>query len=286
MSKKVKFKMNDSPSPKASIDNLDSGQKKQKITKLYILLAGIIAGIFIGQLLLLIHAYQDSQIPSFPVITEHKTFMHKIKHMRTFNAKEWFEKGLALVKDVEGAEASKQTIEMKADNAASYSTLNFSASMLDDKDSAVETSNDIKNLLPKKNTNENRKSNPITLSGKDIIEKGAYNNISTENKIIEKSMVDNTNKAYRTFYTIQAGSFKSRMNAHHQFNTLIKLLDKKEFTHLRIENIDNLNVVRLGKFEGYSHALKLIKDIKPHISNAFVLEAYIKDENITKLYKE
>jgi formate/nitrite transporter FocA (FNT family) len=56
MSKKVKFKMNDSPSPKASIDNLDSGQKKQKITKLYILLAGIIAGIFIGQLLLLIHA--------------------------------------------------------------------------------------------------------------------------------------------------------------------------------------------------------------------------------------
>jgi hypothetical protein len=209
--------------------------------------------------------------------------------MRTFNAKEWFEKGLALVKstpDVEGAEASKQTIEMKADNAASYSTLNFSASMLDDKDSAVETSNDIKNLLPKKNTNENRKSNPITLSGKDIIEKGAYNNISTENKIIEKSMVDNTNKAYRTFYTIQAGSFKSRMNAHHQFNTLIKLLDKKEFTHLRIENIDNLNVVRLGKFEGYSHALKLIKDIKPHISNAFVLEAYIKDENITKLYKE
>jgi hypothetical protein len=61
---------------------------------------------------------------------------------------------------------------------------------------------------------------------------------------------------------------------------------KKEFNHLRIENIDELNVVRLGKFEGYSHALKLIKDIKQRISNAFILEAYMKDKNIIKLHKK
>jgi phage-related protein len=279
--------MSNSPSPEVSIDNLDSGQKKQKKTNLYIFLSAIIAGIFIAQLLLLINVYQDSQLQSSPVTTESKTYMHKIKHMTIFNVKEWFHKGLALVKstpDVEGTEASNQTIEKKPDNADSYTALNSSDSMLKDKGASVEVSNDIKELPSKKNRNLQSKFNPVSLSGKNTIEKRAEKNISTENKIIEKSIINDTNKAYRTFYTIQAGSFKNIIHAERQFNNLIKLLDKIEFNHLRIEKIDKFNVVRFGKFEGYSKALKLIKEIKPYISNAVILEAHIKDENITKLY--
>ena len=114
--------MSNSPSPEASIYNLGSGQKKQERTNLYIFLAALIAGIFIAQLILLINAHQDFQLPTSPVTKEIKTYIHKIKHMITSNAKEWFEKGLALVKAkpyVEGVEASKQTIKMKPDNAES-----------------------------------------------------------------------------------------------------------------------------------------------------------------------
>jgi hypothetical protein len=74
-------------------------------------------------------------------------------------------------------------------------------------------------------------------------------------------MIDNRNEAYRTFYTIQTGSFRNMMNAQRQFKTLIKLSYKKVFNHLRIERIDKFNVIRLGKFEGYSNAVKFIKEI-------------------------
>jgi hypothetical protein len=209
--------------------------------------------------------------------------------MITFNAKEWFEKGLPLVKAkpyVEGIEASNQTIAKKPDNTDSYTIFNSSDLMLDDNDSGVEASKDIKRLPPKKNTNLYSKLDFSSLSGKNAIEEGADKNIITENEIIEKSIIDNTNKAYRTFYTIQAGSFKNMKNAHRQFNTLITLSYKKEFNHLRIERIDNFNVVRFGKFEGYSNAVKLIEEIKPYISTAVILEAHIKDENIAKLHKK
>jgi hypothetical protein len=278
-----------SSSSEASTDNPGSGQKKQKRTNLYILLAAIIAGMLTAQLILLIRAHHNLQLPTNPLIEESKTYIHKIKHMINLSAWERLEKGSALFNAkpyTKGIEASRQTMKMKPDYEEAYSTLSSSDSILDDKNSAIEASKVIKNLPLQKNTNLHSKSYPIFLSGKEAIDKGAYNKISSENGITDKSTINNGNETDRTFYTIQAGSFKNMMNAQRQFNTLIPLSYKKEFNHLRIENIDELNVVRLGKFEGYSHALKLIKDIKQRISNAFILEAYMKDKNIIKLHKK
>ena len=125
----------------------------------------------------------------------------------------------------------------------------------------------------------------VASSGKDTVQKEANSNVNPTNKIIKKTLIDNEPEVYRTIYTIQTGSFKNRTYAQGQFNSLMKLLDKKELDYLRIERLNAFNVVRLGKFEDYSTAVKLIKEIKPHISNAFILETYIKNNNIMKLYK-
>ena len=125
----------------------------------------------------------------------------------------------------------------------------------------------------------------IAPADKDTVQQETNSNVNPANKILKESLIDNEHEVYRNIYTIQTGSFNNRTYAQGQFNSLMKLLDKKELDYLRIEHINTFNVVRLGKFEEYSTAVKLIKEIKPHISNAFILETYIKNNNIMKLYK-
>jgi hypothetical protein len=124
------------------------------------------------------------------------------------------------------------------------------------------------------------------LSVKDTTQKEAESSINLTNKNLIKPSIDNEHGIYRTIYSIQTGTFKNKTYARDQYNSLMKLLDKKELDYLRIESINTFNVVRIGKFEGYSTAVKLIKDIKPHISRAFILETYINNDNIIKIYKK
>jgi tetratricopeptide (TPR) repeat protein len=86
------------------------------------------------------------------------------------------------------------------------------------------------------------------------------------------------------FYTIQAGSFIKVAAAQKQFNSIVQKLNKKELDNLRIEKIGELYSVRLGKFKDYPDAEKFLKSIKTRLSRSIVMEVYIKDERIIKLY--
>jgi tetratricopeptide (TPR) repeat protein len=286
----VRNQMKISSKSDGSIEKLSVGHKeKQRGIWLYIPIAGIIAGIFIAEVIFLINGNKIFQHPTSLVTKEREADIHKIQHTINLSAKEWVKKGLSLLKAKpykEGIEASKQAIQIKPDNEEAHSTLNPSDLILEDKDSAIEAYEVLKQPPPKKTNSLNRNSNPIDLLENDALQKVTYNNIVAKSKTIGGSMLNNHNEAYQTFYTIQTGSFKNKMYAQRQFNTLIKFSYKKDFNHLRIERIDNFNVVRFGKYDGYSHAAKLIKEIKPYISNAFILEAYIKYENIIKLHKK
>lgn len=102
---------------------------------------------------------------------------------------------------------------------------------------------------------------------------------------IEKLKID-SQYAARTIYTIQIGSLNSLTEAEEHFDSTIRLLNENELDLLRIEKIgkDHIHTVRLGKFENYKTAKILLQDIKPRISDAIILKAYIKNERIIKLY--
>ena len=89
--------------------------------------------------------------------------------------------------------------------------------------------------------------------------------------------------AIQSIYTIQTGSFDSEAAAGKQFDSIVQGLDEKTLDSLRIETIGDFYSVRIGKFKGYSAAVKLMKIVKPRFSKAFIIEAYMKDERIIKL---
>ena len=90
--------------------------------------------------------------------------------------------------------------------------------------------------------------------------------------------------AIRSVYTIQTGSFDSAADAQKQFDSLVQGLNEKELDYLRIEKIGAFYSVRLGKFKDYTTAEKSFEAMKPRLSTAIILKAYIKDERIIRLY--
>ncbi len=90
----------------------------------------------------------------------------------------------------------------------------------------------------------------------------------------------------RLFHSIQTGSFRSVAVAEKQFNSIVHKLDEKELGNLRIEKIGKFYSVRLGKFENFSAAEKFLQAIKNRLPHASVMEVYIKDERIKKIYKD
>jgi tol-pal system protein YbgF len=91
-------------------------------------------------------------------------------------------------------------------------------------------------------------------------------------------------KSPPTKYTIQAGSFTVIAHAHEQFDSITQQLNEKELDYLRIEKVGKFYSVRLGKFDDRVIAEKYLQAIKPHLSTAIILKAYIKDEKFIRLY--
>jgi hypothetical protein len=106
-----------------------------------------------------------------------------------------------------------------------------------------------------------------------------------DSDIIESMEVAYYQQEPQLVYTIQTGSFISMKYAGKQFNYLVKSLNKKRLDYLRIERIGRYNAVRLGKFDSHAAAEKFFRANKSHLSKAIILDAYIKDERIKKLYK-
>ena len=90
--------------------------------------------------------------------------------------------------------------------------------------------------------------------------------------------------ASQIIYTIQTGSHTKKADAEEEFNSILQALNKKEHDYLRIEKIGKFYTVRFGKFDNYDNTEKFLKAIKPQLSTAVILKAYIKNERIIKLY--
>lgn len=95
-----------------------------------------------------------------------------------------------------------------------------------------------------------------------------------------------TSYASELIYTIQAGSFSTADDAQKYFDSIVTKLNKENLDNLRIEKIGGFFSVRIGKYEGYSVAVKAFQKIKPQLSETFIMEAYFKGERIIKTYKD
>ena len=90
-------------------------------------------------------------------------------------------------------------------------------------------------------------------------------------------------------YTIQSGSFDDIEHANIQFDTIAYTLQESEIQQLRIEHIEPYFCVRLGKFETLDDALNVLEQLQPRqplLYEAIVLEAYITDDRIKRIYAD
>jgi hypothetical protein len=102
---------------------------------------------------------------------------------------------------------------------------------------------------------------------------------------INKAITDNQN-VYHTIHTVQTGSFIEIERAQKQFDSIVQILNKRALDYLRIEKVDKYYCVRLGKFASYAKTEKFLQTIKPQLSKALIMEAYIKDARIIRLHKD
>ena len=86
------------------------------------------------------------------------------------------------------------------------------------------------------------------------------------------------------FYTIQSGSFPDIKHARRHFDSILERLHEKDLSYLRIEKVGGFYSVRIGRFEDYDTAEKLLKANESQLYKAMILKAYIKDERIVALH--
>jgi tetratricopeptide (TPR) repeat protein len=90
--------------------------------------------------------------------------------------------------------------------------------------------------------------------------------------------------AYDLIYTIQTGCHGDFQEARQQYNSLINALDKKEFDFLRIEEIGRSYCVRVGKFDDNAQANKFYLLIRPLVTSAHLMQAYILEDRIKTMF--
>lgn len=85
-------------------------------------------------------------------------------------------------------------------------------------------------------------------------------------------------------YTVQTGSYVPLNYAEKNFLILEANIPEPMLDYLRIEYIKPYYTVRIGKFDGWKDTAILLDCIKKFFPEAYILEAYIKKENIKKIY--
>jgi hypothetical protein len=105
------------------------------------------------------------------------------------------------------------------------------------------------------------------------------------NQIIKKSAPKYQDSA-NIIYTVQTGSFHETPSAQNQFDFLLQKLNKKDLEYLRIEKIGKYYAVRIGRFQNYDSAEKLLATIEPFSSSVIIVKAYIKDNRIIKRHMD
>ncbi|MHA1916625.1 MAG: L,D-transpeptidase family protein [Promethearchaeota archaeon] len=145
----------------------------------------------------------------------------------------------------------------------------------------VAANNNIDPWVPEKGT---KITIPTSWLIPEVLDKGIVINLA-EMRLYYFFNIDDQYES-RLIYTIQIESRTNSADAHEQFNTILQSLNKKDLNLLRIEKVGEYHTVRLGKFKHYATAKKFLKAIKPKLSRAIILKAYIKNKRIIKLYTD
>jgi len=142
-------------------------------------------------------------------------------------------------------------------------------------------------LIKEKDDTQKIKQNNDTIEAssdkddKNIVQTRSDKKIDNTTKFNKKLKVD-SQYASKIIYTIQTGSFLKLEQAQEQYDSMLKILNGKESSFLRIEKIGKYYAVRLGRFNDYNAAEQFIVSVKPDLSNAVILEVYIKEERIVR----
>lgn len=87
------------------------------------------------------------------------------------------------------------------------------------------------------------------------------------------------------YYTIQAATYLSIIEAEENYDMLYKRLSEEERNYLRIELIKGkYYTLRVGKYNSYSEVQPLLKKVRKSFPTAYIMKAYIKDERIKRMY--
>jgi cell division protein FtsN len=87
------------------------------------------------------------------------------------------------------------------------------------------------------------------------------------------------------YFTIQVGSYSGIRAAEKRYQDLASTLNDKEGDYLRIERVGSYYTVRLGRFDSREAAEDLLAQLQDVLPEAMVLQAFIKDERIARLYQ-
>jgi len=86
------------------------------------------------------------------------------------------------------------------------------------------------------------------------------------------------------YFTVQAASYPDAATAERGYAILENKLREEDRDHLRIEVVGSYHTLRLGKFEQVEPARTLVGKVKKLFPTSFVLSAYVKPEQIKKIY--
>ena len=87
-------------------------------------------------------------------------------------------------------------------------------------------------------------------------------------------------------YTIQTATYNDMDYADKHFDNIVSTLQGSETPLLRIEKTGKHFSVRIGKFESYSDAVKLLKRVQPHFQDAIIMALRINDERIMRFLSD
>lgn len=87
------------------------------------------------------------------------------------------------------------------------------------------------------------------------------------------------------FYTIQAGSYAGEQGALHLYQNLAEILPESQRSSLRVERVGSYYTVRVGKFANRDAAKGFFAQTEQYLPNAMILQAYIKQERILRVYQ-
>jgi hypothetical protein len=106
--------------------------------------------------------------------------------------------------------------------------------------------------------------------------------IETRQNKQNTKLINNYSHNPPKIYTVQTGSFLHLARAEKEFNFLMKVLNKKYHSFLRVEKVGKHYTVRIGIFESYNSVTNVIKPIATVVPKSLILKTVLMNERLRR----